>query len=218
MAAWTSVETFESYTVGDAAPISPSFLTATASRTIVAGLTGKAAQIDGTGVVGCYEYNTHPVIALNSSTAASVFFQAQIATIGSDSMFALSADGATGYGDLNVIFRVNSSGTIQVYSGGYSDTSVTLSTGTAYNFWVVINNSANTWSLYTSTGENDGTLVRSGLAFRNTADKTIDTFYYNVNTGSKYIVDNLYIDTSAANTTYPMLSTPKLQLISISPN
>jgi hypothetical protein len=222
MAAWTTVETFESYTVGDAAPISPSFGGANALRTIVAGLIGKAAQLDGSaGVSGghVYEYDTHPVIALNSSTAASVFFRAQFAAFGSsDSLFSLSADGAAVYGDLNIIFRANSSGRLQVHtSGSYTDTPVTLSTGTAYNFWVVINNSANTWALYTSTGEDDGALAASGLTFRNTVDRTIDTFYYGTNGGSKYIIDNLYIDTSAANTTYPS-PLPKLQLISISPN
>jgi hypothetical protein len=221
MAAWTVVETFESYAVGDAAPISPSFGGLNASRTIVTGLVSKAAQLDGSaGVAGghVYEYDTHPEIAPNSSAAASVFFRAQFTAFGSsDSLFAISADGAAAYGDLNIIFRVNSSGLMEVYSGGYSSASVTLSTGTAYNFWVVINNSANTWSLYTSTGEDDGVLARSGLTFRNTVDKTIDTFYYGVNGGSKYIIDNLYIDTSGANTTYPS-PLPKLQLISISPN
>lgn len=207
-------ENFESYRFGPDAPFIFTFGSDDATIHIVNAFDGRAVNfIQNTA--GIYEYTTHPIMASNASTAATAFFQVSFADFGSsDSLFALSADGAGAYGDMNIMFRVPSDGVLETRDGGiFMDTEVTVTKDTVYNFWIVMNNSANTWQLYTSTGTNAGAIVaQSGDAstvndFRNTADTTIDTFYFGMNGGSDYTVDNLYVS-SGSDTSYPFDHAP----------
>jgi hypothetical protein len=215
LAAWTPGEDFEGYALGSRAPFSFRFGSGeNGSRTIVADFDGQAVKTIGTGKYDAghvYEYDLHPVIAYRDSTAATFFFQAKWDSLGTDSnadtFFGLSSRGAGVYADMNVIFRVQKDRILEVHDGDYQDTWISISPGTVYNFWVVINNAANTWQLYVSTGTDDGRIVTIGgsdssFAFRNTADTEIDTFYAGVNGAPAYFIDNMYIDTASANTTY----------------
>jgi autotransporter-associated beta strand protein len=79
-------------------------------------------------------------------------------------------------------------------AGGATATAISNVAGdTWYNVWLVMNSSANTYDIYTSTGTGDGTLAVSGAVFRNglgLAD--LAAFGVTQREGGHIQIDNLY--------------------------
>ena len=155
------------------------------------------------GSGGQINYASVGTIAAEGKTG-TIFFQADFSVTGSDTLFAFGRSGASAYSDFASLFRVPSDLIVEVHDGGYTDTSTSVLTDTLYNFWVVIDNDANTSSLYCSTGTNAPALIASGYAFRSTTADDIDTVYIGTNSGSEGFIDNIYIDPASANLTNPL--------------
>lgn len=166
--------------------------------------TGQGAIFTYGGSGGQINYLTVPTIAAEGTTG-TLFFQAAWASTGSDVLFATGRSGAGAYGDLATLFRVPSDLILEVHnSGAYANTSTTVANSTIYNFWVVINNTANTWDLHYSTGTASPTLIQSGITFRNTTAGAINTLYIGTNSGSAPVIDNIFVDSTGSNLANPV--------------
>jgi hypothetical protein len=205
------IDDFQGYSVGaGGTALTPAWIPGFA--------TGISAQIGadaGSGQALQYAASGIGILSSSSGTISAegsigtIFFQAYLTATGNDTLFAFGRPGATGYSDLASIFRVPSDRIVEVHNGGYVNTSTTLSLGTLYNFWVVIDNGANTSSLYYSPGGAGQTpvLIQSGCAFRSTTAGDISTFYLGGNGSSSGFVDNIYIDPAGANLSNPLDAT-----------
>lgn len=181
---------------------------------------GQALRYVHGGSGGQMNYASVGTIASEGATG-TIFFQADLSATGSDTLFAFGRTGAAGYSDLGTLFRVPSDLIVEVHNGGYANTSTSLSTDTLYNFWVVIDNSANTSSLYYSTDTEAPVLIQSGCAFRNSTAGDINTFYLGSNGGSAGFIDNMYVDSSGSNLTHPLEVTglvPKAATLNVENN
>ncbi len=166
---------------------------------------GQALHYAHGGSGGQINYSSVGTIAAEGSTG-TIFFQSYLDATGSDTLFAFGRSGLGAYGDLATLVRVPSDLIVEVHNGGYANTSTTIAADTLYNFWVVIDNSANTSSLYYSAGGpgETPTLIQSGFVFRNTTSGDINTFYLGTNSGSVGFLDNIYVDSTGANLTNPV--------------
>ena len=166
---------------------------------------GQAIHYAHGGSGGQINYSSVGTVAAEGTTG-TIFFQSYLDATGSDTLFAFGRSGLGAYGDLGVLFRVPSDLIVEVYNGGYANTTTTIAADTLYNFWVVIDNAVNTTSLYFSAGGFGETpaLIQSGFAFRNSTAGDINTFYLGTNSGSVGFIDNIYIDSTGANLTNPL--------------
>ncbi|MBN2163116.1 MAG: autotransporter-associated beta strand repeat-containing protein [Pontiellaceae bacterium] len=184
--------------------------------------TGQALHYVYGGSGGQMNYASIGTIAAEGGTG-TLFFQVRFAGTGSDTLFALGRSGAAAYSDLASLMRIPSDLIVEVHNSAYANTATSLSLDTLYNFWVVIDNSANTSSLYYSPGGAGQTpvLIQSGYVFRSTTAGDIDTFYLGSNSGSAGFVDNIYIDSTGANLSNPLNETqlvPKAGTLNVAGN
>ncbi len=217
---YSLIDDFDGYSIGlGGASLSPAWIPgfpaggANASSTEIGADAGggQALHYVYGGSGGQINYTSIGTIAAEGTTG-TIFFQAYLTSTGSDTLFAFGRPGAAAYGDLASLFRVPSDLLIEVHNGAYANTSTSISLNTLYNFWVVIDNSANTSSLYYSPGGagQAPVLIQSGYAFRSSTAGAINTFYLGSNSGSGGFIDNVYIDPTGANLTNPLNTPPMM--------
>jgi autotransporter-associated beta strand protein len=210
--AFALIDSFQSYPFGaNGTTLTPAWVPgfpaggANSSSTQIGADTGSGQALrylhGGSG--GQINHAAMGTIAAEGSTG-TLFFQVALTATGSDTLFAFGRPGAAAYGDLASLFRVPSDLIVEVHDAGYVNTSTSISLNTLYNFWVVIDNRANTSSLYYSTGTNAPTLIQSGYAFRSSTAGDINTFYLGSNSGSAGFLDNIHIDPTGDNRTNPL--------------
>lgn len=212
-AQFTLVDDFESYTAGvNGNTTTPPWVQgfpaggANAATTVIGpdDAAGQALRYTHAGSGGQINYSNVGTIAAEGAVG-TIFFQAYLDATGSDTLFAFGRSGLAAYGDLAVLFRVPSDLIVEVHNGAYANTATTLAADTLYNFWVVIDNAANTATLYYSAGNSQATpiSIQAGFAFRNATAGDISTFYLGTNGGSTGFIDNIYIDATGSNLANP---------------
>ena len=82
-----------------------------------------------------------------------------------------------------------------------------------YNVWLVVNNTAKTYDIYTSTGTANGTLQVTGATFVGSGATTGDLKAFALSNGQDghLQIDNLAIDLSGSNTTF--IPEPSISLL-----
>ncbi|MBP8606388.1 MAG: immunoglobulin domain-containing protein [Phycisphaerae bacterium] len=114
-----------------------------------------------------------------SDTATTVFMRVLAETANTDASFGLTdlavptlgGDGYPVFGDFEVQAALIS-GTLRARNAGTIVNLATISVGTWYNIWLVVNNSTDTYSLYMTTGQTSAmgtTPLASNFGFRNGA-------------------------------------------------
>ncbi|MEM6820830.1 MAG: PEP-CTERM sorting domain-containing protein [Verrucomicrobiota bacterium] len=108
--------------------------------------------------------------------------------------------------------------------GGFSTvTNVSLATNTWYDFWMVANNSSETWELYVQGGSiTTQTQVAVGatttFGFRNTTNADLDSFLMvrgGGGNGDTVAVDDIYLDNSSINLANPIPEPSSYALLGI---
>ena len=112
-----------------------------------------------------------------SSTASTLFLRFYTETDSFNNTFGLSAASApAAFNDMNVMMRVNA-GFFDVRDGGAFTPGVAIQSGTWYNVWAVIDQSADTFDVY----------LTSGLAGAAEADKVADDAAFRVGTADSLV-------------------------------
>lgn len=138
----------------------------------------------------------------DSSTAATLFLRFYTETGTFNHAFGLSSNTApTAFGDMNVMMRVNA-GLFDVRSGGSFLPGVAIEAQTWYNVWAVINQSADTFDVYLtsgSAGAGEADKVASGAAFRVGTANPLVSFvalvqgYTGAQADNKVRLDDIYL-------------------------
>lgn len=138
----------------------------------------------------------------DASTAATLFLRFYTETDTFNHAFGLSSNPSpTGFGDLNVMMRVNA-GLFDVRSGGVFLPGVAIQPQTWYNVWAVINQSADTFDVYLtsgSAGAGETDKVASGAAFRVGTVNPLVSFaalvqgYTGAQAANKVRLDDIYL-------------------------
>ena len=145
---------------------------------------------NGSAQIGVYGLLTGSEIVTNGTTKTmSLKFYTTATTC--DTSFGLTTvDAPNGFANFNVQIALNK-GNLMVRNAGTTTTVMTWTANTWYYLWVVIDNTANTYSVYVKTTPANATsadLKATGFAFRaittNNPDGDIDRFYAIANYGS----------------------------------
>ncbi|HOT73556.1 MAG TPA: LamG domain-containing protein [Anaerohalosphaeraceae bacterium] len=140
------------------------------------------------------QYGMYGVIpaeaAIKDNTVGTLFLQFYVTTTALDESFGLtSIDAPTsgGFGNFNCQVALVR-GNLLVRNGGSSTTVGTFQANTWYYIWIVVNNTANTYSVYIKNTPSDATAadrVAQDFAFRSgSTDGDLDRFYTIANYGS----------------------------------
>ncbi len=188
---WTAPD--DNYTVIDTAPASPS----------------DQALSNGTDVA----YRSTPDIAAGG--LGTLYFEVYFNDILAGQSFGLTTSSGTAAADYVSQMSVNVSGDFRIRDGGTTRDvdNVTLAADSWYQFWMTMDNSADTWELYVKGGaistQTQVTVVGSDSTFdfRTTPPDSISRFLLSRGGSGNgtAVIDNIYLDSSAIN-----LSTPTI--------
>ncbi len=128
---------------------------------------------------------------------------------------------ASALGDLNFSLFIDKNGDLKASNGGGFDDIATdlLQDGTWQNFWFVIDNAANTFSLYYTTGTDAATpadALVTDMAFSTASAGSLQSLllrFGNNKNNDPLIVDDIHIDAAAANLANPVPEPASLALL-----
>lgn len=134
-----------------------------------------------------------------TNTVGTLFFQANFSNFSAGASFGLGPSTISDFSGYNTQLAFTGAGAFVVQNGGSQATinNVSLSLNTWYNFWVVADNSTNTWTAYIQGGSIGSvtqlaTAGGSTFGFRNTAAGNITTFM--VAKGGGSTANPVYLD------------------------
>jgi hypothetical protein len=139
----------------------------------------------------------------DTSTASTFFLRFYTETTSFNNTFGLSSSSALStlaFTDFNVMLRVNA-GVFDVRDGAGFTTGTPIEAGTWYNVWAVVDQSADTFDVYLTSGTADATsadMVATGAAFRNPTTASLVTFaalvqgYAGAPSANRVRLDDLY--------------------------
>ena len=189
------VDDFESYAVGN--------VSGTGVWTGIFAGTGNAQiETDGSNQYGSWwaanngprgMWRNLPNVIPDADTATTVFMQVSTDTLTNDGSFGLSdittaPSSSQPWGDFEVQGAIVNGALSARNAGTVVNLNYAITAGQWYNIWFVINNSADTYDMYVTTG-GDAT----------SADRVADDFVFR-NSGAGLVANNLTILMSAANT------------------
>ncbi|MBB5351215.1 hypothetical protein HNR46_001449 [Haloferula luteola] len=138
------------------------------------------------------------------SSITTIFFQVMVVSGGSsyDTMIGLTDTTATldnndSWADFAVMpFVSGTSGSVDLKASNSTIVIDNMSEDTWYNVWLVVDTTANTFDMYTSTGTDDGVLGASDSAFRNSlGTSSLAAFGLAGGQDGHVSIDNLYYST-----------------------
>lgn len=235
-AAWVVVDNFQSYTAGDTISGKSGWTVSTAdnvsstSPTVAIDPADSANRAYRQGAGGntagedIFTYGGAGTIAIGNNTTGTIFFRLKLAGTGTAniSLGSSTASSAVNFANFQTQFRVlgSSSYTMDVRDSGAFETvtsASTLSTGGWYNFWMVVNNQADTTQIYVQrdgdANFNTQTLLTSTggdpIGFRTTTSSTIANLLVGVasnplHTLSDFYIDDIHVDNAASNLANPV--------------
>lgn len=201
------VDDFEGYSTGSLGAVASPPWTSALNPTSSNALIGEEA--DGNGYFAYFAAGSsvirggyRGITAIdNSSAAATLFLRFYTETATFNNTFGLSAKSAPGaFDDMNVMMRVNN-GLFDVRNGGVFTAGVAIQSGTWYNVWAVIDQSADTFDVYLTSGSAGATAadkVATGAAFRvGTTDSLVSVValvqgYTGAPAANKVRLDDIY--------------------------
>jgi hypothetical protein len=221
-AAWSLLDDFESYTTGNnISTENPTNWSNDTADGTIGEASGNKYLIQG-GTTNAHTVFNSGSTLLDGANTGTYFFRASMPAAGSHQGAAFSnRDGfAEGWSDAKGIVRFGGDGgglgqTIYAYdSSTYSSITADADVSTWYNFWVVIDNAAETYDVYMqSEGDADfasQTQVADDYGFRKSGTNTGATasiealFFRTANDGSEARFDDLYFDGSGQNLANPV--------------
>jgi hypothetical protein len=163
-------------------------------------------------------------LTIADNTTATIFFQFRALSGGGnfDTMFGLTdttanLDNSNSWQDFAVMPYLAGGGV------GAADFQVTegvvimdVVADAWYNVWLVVDTTANTFDVYSSTGTDNGALGVSGSAFRNGLGMgSLASFGLSQAQDGHVQIDNIYIDQAGANTTFAVPEPNSFTLIGL---
>lgn len=201
------VENFQSYQTGNlgvtASPPWTSVNNPTSSNVLIAEEQGNRYFAYFAPTTSVIRGGSRPVAPIeDASTAATLFLRFYAETDTFNHAFGLSSNASPiAFGDMNVMMRVNA-GLFDVRSGGVFLPGVAIQPQTWYNVWAVINQSADAFDVYLtsgSAGAGEADKVASGAAFRVGTTNPLVSFvalvqgYTGAQAANKVRLDDIYL-------------------------
>ncbi len=176
-----------------------------------------------------YVRTTNPAVVVGASETATLFLRLRKDTSdwdnASDFYIGLAeSPSATAAADLNFALHLDNGGAMKLSNGAAEDDlgQSLLQDGTWQNFWFVIDNAANTYSVYYTTGTDGATaadlLGTADLAFATATADDLNAFAIatTVNRNNDpLLVDDMYIDTTGANLGNPIPEPATMSLLAL---
>lgn len=142
------------------------------------------------------------------ASTGTIFFRARAGAV-SDFVLGSSdvANPAGSWNNYEGYMRFTSAGgpnNIDVRNGGGFDTTGTYTPDAWYNVWLVLDNAADTTTLYIGQGTGDASTAVATGSFRNGTTDPLSTMFIRGNSeGNAGFVDDIYVDITGANLTNP---------------
>lgn len=214
-AAWVALDNFDSYATGPLAGQGGWTLSAGSGNTsTVEDQSGNKVAAMTSGTANQTLYRSMGSGAIANNTTATVFFRFQSTLAQPNFNIGLLDIAAPANATFNINqsqFRVagdtaaNANNLYTRDSTGFVDIG-DFEIFTWYNMWMVINNTTDRTTFYTSTGNADGTLMgdANGYTFRVPSVNPITTLQVISSNTSAVFLDDFYLDTSGENLVNPV--------------